>query len=52
MVARVGCGMRKVSPYWFHSALLWMLDVMGHATVDKFSAAEMELLIAESQKGR
>ncbi|RDX44008.1 NAD(P)-binding protein, partial [Lentinus brumalis] len=51
VMARTGCGLRRVAPYAAHSFLMWFTsNVLSEAVVDKFSAAEIHSLIQRSKR--
>ncbi|RPD54319.1 NAD(P)-binding protein [Lentinus tigrinus ALCF2SS1-7] len=52
VMARTGCGGRRVVPYAVHAVLLWFMgNVLGDAAVDRFSAEEIRSLIEQAKKG-
>lgn len=52
VVESVGCGRRRIAPYYIHAVQSWSVGVMGHWVVDSMSAKEMESLIGQAEKGK
>ena len=50
IIARTGCGMRRVAPDPIHAAVQWVVSAMGHAVTDKASAEEMRDIIRRANK--
>ncbi|OBZ72240.1 Very-long-chain 3-oxoacyl-CoA reductase [Grifola frondosa] len=50
LVARSGCGKRRVAPYVVHAIMQWAMEAMGEEVVDRYSAEEMANLIAAEEK--
>ena len=53
VIARTGCGKRRIAPWPVHAFLLWFMgNILGEAAVDRFSAQEIHSLIEQSRKGQ
>ena len=52
VVESIGCGRRRIAPYYVHAMQSWSVGVMGETLVDMMSAQEMELLIKQAAKGK
>ena len=50
IIARTGCGRRRVAPDPIHAAVQWVVSAMGHAVTDKASAEEMRDIIRRANK--
>ncbi|TBU52728.1 NAD(P)-binding protein [Dichomitus squalens] len=52
LVDAVGCGRRRVAPYWVHAVLSWLVELGPESVADAASAQEMRGLIARAEKGK
>ncbi|KAI0636137.1 NAD-P-binding protein [Trametes polyzona] len=52
IVARTGCGRRRVAPYWMHAVSQVVVEALGERTVDYYTAKEMKALITEFSKNQ
>ncbi len=50
ILARIGCGRRRVAPYVIHAVQQWIVESVGESVVDKASAEEMKTIIKRGQK--
>ncbi|TBU42602.1 NAD(P)-binding protein [Dichomitus squalens] len=52
LVDAVGCGSRRVAPYWVHAVVAWLAELGPESVADVVSAQEMRELIAGAEKGK
>ena len=52
LVDTIGCGRRRVAPFWVHAAQSWSVGLIGERVADSISAQEMQVLIARAEKGK
>ncbi|EJF56519.1 NAD(P)-binding protein, partial [Dichomitus squalens LYAD-421 SS1] len=52
LVDAMGCGRRRVAPYWMHAVLSWLVELGPESVADAASAQEMRGLIARAEKDR
>ncbi|KAH9902486.1 NAD-P-binding protein [Cubamyces lactineus] len=50
IIARTGCGLRRVAPYAMHAISQVVVEALGQRTVDYYTAEEMKTLIKTYQK--
>ncbi|KAI8969867.1 NAD-P-binding protein [Trametes punicea] len=50
IIARTGCGRRRVVPYAMHAVMHTIVESMGQRTVDAYTAQEMKTLVAKYGK--
>ncbi|KAI1786748.1 NAD(P)-binding protein [Ganoderma leucocontextum] len=50
VVESIGCGRRRIAPYYMHAMQSWSVGVIGESVVDAMSAQEMKGLIAQATK--
>ncbi|KAI0364318.1 NAD-P-binding protein [Pilatotrama ljubarskyi] len=52
IVARTGCGRRRVAPYFMHAVSQVVVEALGQRTVDYYTAQEMKVLIDTYSKSQ